>query len=96
MFGRNDRSVNGLTSRTAVILIDLAIVFSLCSILSMTRIDETTLSDALLAAPGWARVGLSAPTVGMRENAARELARVILDEMEQASTSPCEQEQLPL
>jgi len=43
----------------------------------MERIDQTRIAEALLAAPGWARVGISAPTPWMREDAANELARVI-------------------
>ena len=62
----------------------------------MDRIDETALSEALLTAPGWARVGLTAPTAWMRENAARELARVILTELDQPSPAQETQEQLPL
>lgn len=62
----------------------------------MDRIDEISLSEALLTAPGWARVGLTAPTVWMRENAARELARVILTELDQSSPAQETQEQLPL
>lgn len=42
------------------------------------RINEATIANAILAAPGWARVGISDPTPWMREDAARELARVIL------------------
>lgn len=62
----------------------------------MERIDEATLSEALLAAPGWARVGLTAPTAWMRESAARELARVIMIELEQPSPAQDTQEHLPL
>jgi len=51
----------------------------------MTRIetpsaDLSTIADALLSAPGWAKVGLTAPTEHMREQAARELARAVLEE----------------
>ena len=62
----------------------------------MSRIDETSLSEALLTAPGWARVGLTAPTAWMRENAARELVRVILLELDQQTPAQDTQEQLPL
>ena len=44
------------------------------------RIDEHTIAEAILAAPGWARVGLTAPAERLREEAARELARVILND----------------
>jgi len=43
----------------------------------MFRIDEARIAEALLTAPGWARVGLSDPTPWMRADAAAELARVI-------------------
>ena len=46
----------------------------------MEHIDESTMAQALLSAPGWARVGLAAPTEWMREQAAVELARSILDQ----------------
>lgn len=62
----------------------------------MDRIEPSTLAGALLAAPGWARVGLSAPTMRMREDAAGELARVILSEIEQVPSTPADQGQLPL
>ncbi|MCY1672112.1 hypothetical protein OVA07_13980 [Novosphingobium sp. SL115] len=44
----------------------------------MTRIDRTRIADALLNAPGWARVGLSDPKPWLREDAALELASAIL------------------
>jgi hypothetical protein len=43
------------------------------------RLDPDTIAQALLTAPGWARVGLSAPTQYLREAAAKDLAMVILD-----------------
>lgn len=45
----------------------------------MTRIEEAAIANAILKAPGWAKVGISAPKEQLREDAARELARVILD-----------------
>ena len=42
------------------------------------RIEPDTIAKALLLAPGWTRVGLTAPTADMREAAARELAVAIL------------------
>lgn len=62
----------------------------------MSRFDKASLADALLTAPGWARVGLSAPTSLMREDAAGELARVILDRIEGVPAHDVRQEQLPL
>jgi Trm5-related predicted tRNA methylase len=43
----------------------------------MTRIDPDRVAHALLNAPGWARVGLTAPTEIIREAAAQELALTI-------------------
>lgn len=60
----------------------------------MQRIDENCLTRALLLAPGWARVGLSAPTDWMREEAALELARRLLETDPQEP--PVGQPSLPL
>lgn len=43
----------------------------------MMTFDPDRVADALLAAPGWARVGIAAPTETIREAAARELALAI-------------------
>jgi hypothetical protein len=50
--------------------------------------DESTIAQALLTAPGWARVGLTAPGEGLREDAARELARAVLEGRQQPEASP--------
>ncbi|WP_318248291.1 DUF6771 family protein [Novosphingobium percolationis] len=50
--------------------------------LIVTRIEERQIAEALLTAPGWARVGISDPTPWMREDAALELARAILNHAE--------------
>lgn len=51
------------------------------------RIDDPQapqhIAHALLAAPGWARVGITAPKEHLREEAARELARVVLQGTEE-------------
>lgn len=49
---------------------------------------EITIAQALLAAPGWARVGLTAPAEQLREDAARELARAVLEGREMHQASP--------
>jgi len=51
----------------------------------MSRIGTNEIAKALLAAPGWARVGLSAPTPWVREDAATELARAIAHGIEAGS-----------
>lgn len=73
---------------------NLAGMFPLCFIARMERIDQTRIAEALLTAPGWARVGISAPTPWMREDAAAELARVIANCADVAG--PCEPEQAGL
>lgn len=45
----------------------------------MERIDTSGVAHAILDAPGWARVGITAPSSCLREDAALELARVIAD-----------------
>ena len=59
-------------------------MFPLCSVVGMERIDTSAVAHAILDAPGWARVGITAPSSCLREDAALELARVIAD----AVTSP--------
>ncbi|WP_240960148.1 DUF6771 family protein [Novosphingobium olei] len=44
------------------------------------RIDHDTVAQAILSAPAWARVGITAPDERMREDAAQELASVILSD----------------
>lgn len=43
----------------------------------MNEINEDRVAKAILAAPGWARVGISAPKESTREAAAQELALTI-------------------
>ena len=52
---------------------------------------------AILDAPGWARVGITAPSSCLREDAALELARVIADAMIPSASDMAEaQTSLPL
>jgi len=44
----------------------------------MERIDLPQIAHAILSAPGWARVGISAPNERLREEAALELARALV------------------
>ncbi|ABP64194.1 hypothetical protein Saro_3952 (plasmid) [Novosphingobium aromaticivorans DSM 12444] len=62
-------------------------MFPLCSVALMERIDTSAVAHAILDAPGWARVGITAPSSCLREDAALELARVIAD----AVTAPASQ-----
>jgi hypothetical protein len=41
--------------------------------------DSSSLAQTLLHAPGWARIGLTAPNQRLREQAAAELAETIID-----------------
>jgi hypothetical protein len=66
-------------------------MFSLCSNHGVMRIDDSqalhSIANALLTAPGWARVGITAPKEYLREEAARELARVVLEGASEALDS---------
>src|SRR3546814_4906303 len=60
----------------------LAIMFFLCSFWPMEQIDTSRVADTILAAPGWARLGITAPASHVRTDAAHELARVIVAAIE--------------
>lgn len=63
----------------------------------MERIDTSAVAHAILDAPGWARVGITAPSSFLREDAALELARLIADAVDAPpSVPPAEQSTLPL
>jgi hypothetical protein len=51
------------------------------------------LSDAILSAPGWCRVGIAMPDEAMRHRAASELARAIVERL---STPAHDADQLTL
>ncbi len=50
----------------------------------MERIDLDIMANAILEAPGWARVGITAPSPTLREDAARELAGAIAERLRAA------------
>lgn len=56
------------------------------------RFEHDSIAERILAAPGWARVGITAPNERLREDAARELARAIVGE----ATDPHDENQLKL
>ena len=63
----------------------------------MERIDTSAVAHAILDAPGWARVGITAPSSCLREDAALELARVFADAVGAPASAPSpEQSSLPL
>jgi len=50
----------------------------------MSRFDIDDMASAILAAPGWVRVGITAPARHIRDDAARELARAIAETLDGA------------
>lgn len=50
----------------------------------MERIDQHRISEAILSAPGWARVGITMPDERMRLRAADGLAAAILEQLQDA------------
>ena len=56
-------------------------MFYLCSHVRMEHVDTTRVAEVILTAPGWVRVGITAPTSHLRVAAAHELARVILEDV---------------
>ena len=64
----------------------LAHVFHFCSHMVMRRFDIDDMASAILAAPGWVRVGITAPARHIRDDAARELARAIAETLDGAQT----------
>ena len=59
----------------------------------MDRIDTARLAETILSAPGWARVGITAPTRHIRIESAYELARAIIESL-RAGAEPANPEQL--
>lgn len=54
----------------------------------MERMDTNRVAEAILSAPGWARVGITAPKDHLRIEAAYELARAIVDGASNGSDAP--------
>ena len=54
----------------------------------MEQIDLSRVAETILAAPGWARVGITAPVSHLRVAAAHELARAILEDVGLAPEVP--------
>jgi hypothetical protein len=52
----------------------------------MERIDPHHLSDIILAAPAWARLGITMPDEALRVRAATELALTISERLTEAVT----------
>jgi hypothetical protein len=47
----------------------------------MEQAELSRVAETILTAPGWARVGITAPANHLRVAAARELARAILEDV---------------
>lgn len=54
----------------------------------MTALDEQHIAERILAAPGWARLGITEPRPELRAAAAGELARAILAHPAPTPSSP--------
>lgn len=61
----------------------------------MNHIDTARVAETILAAPGWALVGITAPTSHIRVEAAFELARAIIESVK-AGPEPTSPDQLGL
>lgn len=57
--------------------------------------NEKRLVDAILNAPGWVRLGITAPAHHLRLDAARELVRIIVEGVEGVEAN-ADQPTLPL
>lgn len=62
----------------------------------MERLDPTQITDALLTSAGWARVGLTAPSEHLRQQAAKELALTICERINPPQIVDRNQLPLPL
>lgn len=62
----------------------------------MERIEQDELSAIILAAPGWARVGLTMPDEELRERSANALAAAIIEKLIGTSGPDANQLALPL
>lgn len=62
----------------------------------MEHLDPTQLADAILHAPGWARVGITAPSERLREHAAEQLALSITSYLQPGPVQDRNQLPLPL
>ncbi|AOF98698.1 hypothetical protein BSY18_4047 (plasmid) [Blastomonas sp. RAC04] len=68
-------------------------MFYFCSYYAMTRFDIEDMASAILAAPGWARVGITAPARHIRDDAAQELARSVAEALMDGQQGPEKDEQ---
>jgi len=57
---------------------------------------SSALTAAILAAPGWAKIGLASRNEHMRERAAQELAEGVLDRLQSDFAQEAHPDQIPL
>ncbi len=62
----------------------------------MSQLDPRALSEAILAAPAWALVGVTMPEERMRLRAADSLAQSIVEQLNQCETLSDNVDQLTL
>jgi hypothetical protein len=62
----------------------------------MERVDPAAIAAAILDAPGWCRVGITAPGEHLRQQAAKELALSIASSLKERSVPDRDQLPLPL
>src|SRR3546814_9869258 len=63
---RSTRTDSLFPFTTLFLSIRIALMFFLCSHMGMNRLDKNAIADALLAAPGWAKLGLTEPREHLR------------------------------
>jgi len=71
-----------------VLTLPLAQMFLFCSYELMERIDPDHLSEIILSAPAWARIGITVRDTRLRERAADALAEEIIERIEQPPARP--------
>lgn len=59
-------------------------------------VSPTKVAEALLMSAGWARIGLTAPSAYLREEAAKELALSICEKLNPAGARDRDQHAFPL
>lgn len=64
--------------------------------MAIEGIDPDQVAEALLTSAGWARIGLTAPSRYLREQAARELAITICEHLSCAGSEDADQFALPI
>jgi hypothetical protein len=75
-------------------------MFAICSNSAMQpesdMLHASVIADAILNAPGWARIGITAPSERLRLEAAQELALAVRHELIHEAGSTADQMRLPL